>query len=60
MTSKKNRGYLDGLMAATIAVAEITGKQPVDGMSDREWELIGKISLKLIEMTKDAATEYAQ
>lgn len=57
--AKRTRGYLDGVMAACVAVAEITGKQPMDGMSNREWELISKINAKLIEMAKVAAAEYA-
>lgn len=57
---KRNRQYLDGIMEATIAVAEITGKQTMDGMSDREWELIGRINLRLIELCKNAAAELAR
>jgi hypothetical protein len=58
--AKRGQQYLDGVMTAAVAIAKITGEQPIEGMSDREWELIGKINLRIIEMAKEAAEEIAR
>jgi hypothetical protein len=51
---KPSQQYLQGFLAAIQAVAEITGKQKLDGMSDREWKLINEIHARL---ASDASAE---
>ena len=47
---KKHDTYLNGLFAATIAVAEIIRQVPLEGMSDETWKLIGSIERRLLEL----------
>lgn len=54
---EKAWAYARGIMAAQTAVAEITGKQPVGGMSDREWKLINAVHLRLANLAVAAVNE---
>lgn len=62
MTEKKKHPNprLDGLLSAAVAVAEITGPIPLDGMSEREFTLIGKINARLIDLCREEAESWAQ
>lgn len=42
--------YVDGILAAATLVAEITGKQKLGDMSQREYELVIEINRRLIEL----------
>lgn len=46
----RDRGTLNGLLAALVAVAEITGPMPMDGMTNQTWQMICKISARLAEL----------
>lgn len=46
----RDRGKLDGLLDALVAVGEITGPMPMDEVTDPMWELICQISARLAEL----------
>ena len=50
-----NRQRLDGILSAMIVVAKVTGKQPMKGMTDREWKLICHINRDLAKLAADEA-----
>lgn len=43
-----NRGYLQGLLAANIAVAEVTGKIKISDITDQTWTIVNEIQEKLL------------
>ncbi len=45
--ARKSRQFLQGILVAMTEVAEITGKQKMEGMSDREWKLICELHARL-------------
>ena len=46
--------YLQGVLAAMVEVSKVTGKQKLDGMSEREWKLICEIDIALAELALKA------
>ena len=46
--TKPSRRYLDGLLAASVAVAEIIGPMKLGEMTDQTWEVINKIQGRLL------------
>lgn len=53
----KPRRYLEGLLAANIAVAQIVGKLKMDDIQQQTWDITNEIQARLLEM---AATEAEQ
>jgi hypothetical protein len=53
--SRSESVFLDGFLAAMTEVATVIGKQPIDGMSDREWQLICAIQEHLAVMAANYA-----
>jgi hypothetical protein len=51
MAARVRKEFLDGLLTATVAVAEITGKLPLDEMPDQTWKLICSINKRLLELS---------
>lgn len=60
MTKKATWQFIQGLLAAQIVVAEVTGKQRIDGMSDREWKLISELHCRLAELSAAKAREWEE
>lgn len=58
MSKKPSWDYVAGLLAAQTAMAEVTGKQKIDGMSEREWRLICELHCRLSGMSAAAAKEW--
>lgn len=50
--------YVQGVLAAQTLVATVTGKQKIDGMSDREWKLISDLHIALAELGSAAVLDY--
>lgn len=53
----KNWSFLQGVLAASAEVAAVTGKQKIEGMSEREWQLIAELHTRLAKLSADCATE---
>ncbi len=48
--SKPTRQFVEGVLAAQVAVAEVTSALPIGGMSQDTWNVICKINLRLCEI----------
>lgn len=46
-----HRGYLQGLLAATVAVAEVTGRIKIADMTDQTWTLVNEIHKALMALS---------
>jgi hypothetical protein len=57
---KPSKQHLDGLLSAMVQVASVTGKQPLEGMSDREWKLICEINEKLTRTAAEYASQFEE
>lgn len=60
MTEGKNWSYFQGILAAHVAVAEITGAQRLEGMADREWKLICEINRRLADLAAVAVNDVSK
>lgn len=58
MDTKQAWAYVQGCVAAQTAVAKLTGKQKIDGMTDREWKLISDIHIELAELSLSAVKRW--
>ena len=48
--ANSNRAYLQGLLAGTVAVAEVTGKIKIADMNDQTWRIVNAIHERLLAM----------
>lgn len=46
----KPRRYLEGLLAANVAVAQIVGKLKMGDIQQQTWDITNEIQLRLLEM----------
>jgi uncharacterized protein YaaR (DUF327 family) len=49
------RDYLQGILVATVAVAEVTGKIKIGDMTDQTWRVINEINEKLLSLAASEA-----
>jgi hypothetical protein len=56
---RTNRQYLQGILAATVAVSEVTGKLPLNGMGDDTWKVICSINERLLALAAAEAARLA-
>lgn len=49
------RDYLQGLLAGTVAVAEVTGKIKIADMTDQTWKVVNEINERLLALASAEA-----
>jgi hypothetical protein len=53
MTTDEYKGYVSGVIEATLAVAEITGGMKLGDFNEQTWKMVCKINARLAGMAAD-------
>lgn len=55
--AKKRKTYLDGLLDAMIAIAEVTGPIKLSDMQPQTWQVLTEFNIRLTKMAADEADQ---